>query len=44
MTPVQVFTKNILNFWTEDGCLGTDFILNFDRVIVNYKNMFIDIK
>ncbi len=41
---ISIHTEDVLTQWNESGCLGADFVLQFEEVIINYKNMFIKIK
>ncbi|MCZ4696446.1 hypothetical protein DWB61_17440 [Ancylomarina euxinus] len=44
MKDIAVYTENIMNQWNERGCLGANFVQKFNKVIVSYKNMFIELE
>lgn len=44
MEDISVYTENIMNQWNESGCFGANFVQKFNKVIVSYKNMFIELE
>lgn len=44
MNNISVYTESVLSQWKENGCFGADFVQKFEKVIINYKNMFIEVK
>ncbi|WP_180335734.1 retropepsin-like aspartic protease [Labilibaculum filiforme] len=44
MKNIAVYTENVMNRGNESGCFGVDFVQKFNKVLVSYRHMFIELE